>query len=54
VGQPCISKGEVTVAKELDLEDRFETMGARMVREVASTTSDVAGDGTTTTVFRGY
>ena len=37
------------MAKELDLEDRFKTMGARMVREIASTTSDVAGDGTTTT-----
>src|SRR5208282_1085172 len=41
-------KDGVTVAKEIDLEDRFENMGAQMVREVASKTSDIAGDGTTT------
>jgi chaperonin GroEL len=47
-GAPTITKDGVTVAKELELEDRFENMGAQMVREVASKTSDVAGDGTTT------
>jgi chaperonin GroEL len=47
-GAPRISKDGVTVAKEIELEDRFENMGAQMVREVASKTSDVAGDGTTT------
>lgn len=47
-GSPKISKDGVTVAKEIDLEDKFENMGAQMVREVASKTSDVAGDGTTT------
>ncbi|PKN22706.1 MAG: chaperonin GroEL, partial [Deltaproteobacteria bacterium HGW-Deltaproteobacteria-21] len=47
-GSPKISKDGVTVAKEIELEDRFENMGAQMVREVASKTSDVAGDGTTT------
>ena len=47
-GSPKISKDGVTVAKEIDLEDRFENMGTQMVREVASRTSDVAGDGTTT------
>jgi len=47
-GSPKISKDGVTVAKEIDLEDRFENMGAQMVKEVASKTSDVAGDGTTT------
>ena len=41
-------QGCVTVAKEIELDDRFENMGAQMVREVASKTSDVAGDGTTT------
>src|SRR5437660_259551 len=41
-------KGRVTVAKEIELEDKFENMGAQMVREVASKTSDIAGDGTTT------
>ncbi len=49
-GAPTISKDGVTVAKEIDLEDRFENMGAQMVREVASKTSDVAGDGTTTAI----
>jgi chaperonin GroEL len=47
-GAPTVTKDGVTVAKEIDLEDRFENMGAHMVREVASKTSDVAGDGTTT------
>ncbi|HEY4774567.1 MAG TPA: chaperonin GroEL, partial [Xanthobacteraceae bacterium] len=47
-GAPRITKDGVTVAKEIELEDRFENMGAQMVREVASKTSDVAGDGTTT------
>jgi chaperonin GroEL len=47
-GSPKISKDGVTVAKEIELADRFENMGAQMVREVASKTSDVAGDGTTT------
>jgi chaperonin GroEL len=47
-GAPTVTKDGVTVAKEIDLEDVYENMGARMVREVASKTSDVAGDGTTT------
>ena len=47
-GSPKISKDGVTVAKEIELEDKFENMGAQMVKEVASRTSDVAGDGTTT------
>ncbi len=47
-GAPRITKDGVTVAKEIELEDRFENMGAQMVREVASKTSDTAGDGTTT------
>jgi chaperonin GroEL len=47
-GAPRISKDGVTVAKEIELEDKFENMGAQMVREVASKTSDSAGDGTTT------
>ncbi|MDP6559968.1 MAG: chaperonin GroEL [Candidatus Binatia bacterium] len=47
-GAPTITKDGVTVAKEIQLEDKFENMGAQMVREVASKTSDVAGDGTTT------
>jgi len=47
-GAPTITKDGVTVAKEVELEDRFENMGAQMVKEVASKTSDVAGDGTTT------
>src|SRR5207253_8071278 len=45
---PTVTKDGVTVAKEIELENRFENMGAQMVREVASKTSDVAGDGTTT------
>ena len=47
-GAPRISKDGVTVAKEIELEDKFENMGAQMVREVASKTNDEAGDGTTT------
>jgi len=47
-GSPTITKDGVTVAKEIELEDHFENMGAQMVKEVASKTSDVAGDGTTT------
>src|SRR5438045_8066172 len=47
-GGPNITKDGVTVAKEIDLKDPLENMGAQMVREVASKTSDVAGDGTTT------
>jgi chaperonin GroEL len=47
-GSPTVTKDGVTVAKEIEFEDRFENMGAQMVKEVASKTSDVAGDGTTT------
>src|SRR4026209_1407405 len=47
-GAPRVSKDGVTVAKEIELEDKFENMGAQMLREVASKTSDIAGDGTTT------
>src|SRR5436309_2876658 len=47
-GAPTVTKDGVTVVKEIELEDRFENIGARMVREVAQKTSDVAGDGTTT------
>src|SRR2546428_5018696 len=47
-GPPTITKDGVTVAKEIELENKFENMGAQMVKEVASKTSDVAGDGTTT------
>src|SRR6185295_11914483 len=47
-GAPRTTKDGVTVAKEIELEDKFENMGAQMVREVASKTSDMAGDGTTT------
>ena len=51
-GSPTVTKDGVTVAKEIELKEPFENMGAQMVREVASKTSDVAGDGTTTaTVF---
>ena len=49
-GAPRITKDGVTVAKEIDLADKFENMGAQMVREVASKTNDVAGDGTTTAI----
>lgn len=47
-GSPTVTKDGVTVAREIELPNKFEDMGARMVREVASKTSDVAGDGTTT------
>src|SRR5580658_6315900 len=47
-GAPTVTKDGVTVAKEIELEDKFENMGAQMVKEVASKTSDEAGDGTTT------
>src|SRR4026209_2919348 len=47
-GAPTVTKDGVTVAKEIELEDRLANMGAQMVKEVASKTSDVAGDGTTT------
>ena len=47
-GAPTITKDGVSVAKEIELEDKFENMGAQMVKEVASKTSDNAGDGTTT------
>src|SRR2546426_3432008 len=47
-GAPTITKDGVTVAKEIELEDAYENMGAQMVKEVASKTSDTAGDGTTT------
>src|SRR5919112_6667570 len=47
-GSPTVTKDGVTVAKEIELDDKFENMGAQMVKEVASKTSDVAGDGTTT------
>ncbi|MGI9513774.1 MAG: TCP-1/cpn60 chaperonin family protein, partial [Anderseniella sp.] len=47
-GAPRTTKDGVTVAKEIELEDKFENMGAQMVREVASKTNDIAGDGTTT------
>src|SRR5215467_12299445 len=47
-GSPLVTKDGVTVAKEIDLPDRYENMGAQMVKEVASQTSDLAGDGTTT------
>src|SRR5690606_25991636 len=47
-GGPTVTKDGVTVSKEIELEDRFENMGAKLVNEVASKTSDIAGDGTTT------
>ena len=47
-GAPLVTKDGVTVAKEIELEDKLEIMGAQMLKEVASKTSDVAGDGTTT------
>ena len=47
-GAPVVTKDGVTVAKEVELEDKVENMGAQMVKEVASKTSDIAGDGTTT------
>ena len=53
-GAPTITKDGVSVAKEIELKDKFENMGAQMVEEVASKTSDVAGDGTTTAIFARY
>src|ERR1700722_11059707 len=47
-GAPIVTKDGVTVVKEIELEDKFENMGAKLIREVAQKTSDVAGDGTTT------
>src|SRR5207244_12300876 len=47
-GSPVVTKDGVTVAKDIELKDRYENMGAQMVKEVASKTSDLAGDGTTT------
>jgi chaperonin GroEL len=47
-GSPTVTKDGVTVAKEVELDEKFENMGAKLVKEVASKTSDVAGDGTTT------
>src|SRR6187431_1984855 len=47
-GSPTVTKDGVSVAKEIELEDTYENMGAQMVKEVASKTSDIAGDGTTT------
>jgi len=53
-GAPTITKDGVTVAKEIELKDPYENMGAQLVREVASKTSDVAGDGTTTATVLAY
>ncbi|MBI4710119.1 MAG: chaperonin GroEL, partial [Nitrospirae bacterium] len=53
-GAPTITKDGVTVAKEIELKDPWENMGAQLVREVASKTSDVAGDGTTTATVLAY
>lgn len=53
-GSPSVSKDGVTVAKEIELEDKFENMGAQLLREVASKTNDVAGDGTTTATVLAY
>jgi chaperonin GroEL len=53
-GAPTVTKDGVSVAKEIELEDNFENMGAQMVKEVASQTSDVAGDGTTTATILAY
>ena len=47
-GSPLITNGGVTIAKDVEIEDAFENMGAQLVREVASKTNDIAGDGTTT------
>ena len=49
-GSPLSTKDGVTVAKEITLKDKFENMGAQLVKEVASKTSDIAGDGTTTAI----
>ena len=52
-GAPTITKDGVTVAKEIELADKFENMGAQMLKEVASKTNDIAGDGTTTATILG-
>jgi chaperonin GroEL len=52
-GSPTVTKDGVSVAKEIELKDKFENMGAQMLKEVASKTSDVAGDGTTTATVLG-
>ena len=52
-GSPVITKDGVTVAKEIELAEKFENMGVQMVKEVASKTSDMAGDGTTTATILG-
>ena len=53
-GAPTVTKDGVSVAKEIELKDKYENMGAQMVKEVASQTSDVAGDGTTTATAVSY
>src|SRR5690625_4941903 len=53
-GAPTLTKDGVSVAKEIELEDKFENMGAQMIKEVASQTSDSAGDGTTTATVRAH
>src|ERR1700758_3380185 len=53
-GSPTITKDGVTVAKEIELKENYEDMGAQMVKEVASKTSDIAGDGTTTATVRAH
>ena len=53
-GAPRITKDGVTVAKEIELKDKFENMGAQMLKEVASKSNDAAGDGTTTATFDHY
>jgi len=53
-GSPTITNDGVTIAKEIDLEDPFENMGAQLLKEVASKTNDIAGDGTTTATVLGY
>ena len=50
-GAPLITNDGVTIAREIELEDKFENMGAQLVKEVATKTNDVAGDGTTTATF---
>src|SRR6266550_808705 len=53
-GSPVITNDGVTIAREIELEDSFENMGAQLVKEVATKTNDVAGDGTTTSVVLAY
>ena len=53
-GGPTVTKDGVTVAREIDLEDKFENMGAQLVKEAATKTNDAAGDGTTTATVLGY